>query len=59
MADLGDELGIERFYRSFSAGATLYYAGAPADEVYLVREGRARLVRNCLLYTSPSPRDLN
>ena len=45
MADLGDELGIERFYRSFSAGATLYYAGAPADEVYLVREGRVRLVK--------------
>jgi CRP-like cAMP-binding protein len=45
MADLGDELGIESFYRSFSAGSTLFYAGAPADEIYLIREGRVRLLK--------------
>jgi len=45
MAEPADELGIEEYYRSFSAGATLYYAGAPADELYLIRDGRVRLLK--------------
>ena len=45
MAESADELGIDRYYRSFSAGATLYYAGAPATELYLIRTGRVRLVK--------------
>ena len=45
MADSGDELLVEEFYRSFSAGTTLYYAGAPADTLYLLREGRVRLMK--------------
>jgi CRP-like cAMP-binding protein len=45
MADSTDELGIDRYYRSFSAGTTLYYAGAPATELYLIREGRVQLVK--------------
>lgn len=45
MVDSGDEPGIERYYRSFSAGTTLFYAGAPADELFLVRAGRVRLVK--------------
>jgi CRP-like cAMP-binding protein len=45
MAESADELGIDRYYRSFSAGATLYYAGAPATELYLIRTGRVRLIK--------------
>jgi CRP/FNR family cyclic AMP-dependent transcriptional regulator len=45
MADFGEELGIESYYRSFSAGSTLYYAGAPADTLFLIRDGRVRLLR--------------
>ena len=45
MAESTDELGIDRYYRSFSAGTTLYYAGAPATELYLIREGRVQLVK--------------
>jgi len=45
MADSGEEPGIESEYRSFSAGATLYYAGAPARELFLIREGRVRLLK--------------
>lgn len=45
MADANDELGIERYYRRFSAGTTLYYAGAPANELYLIREGRVQLLK--------------
>jgi CRP-like cAMP-binding protein len=45
MTESGDELLVERYYRSFSAGATLYYAGAPADALYLIRDGRVRLVK--------------
>ncbi len=39
------EIGIDRYYRSFSAGTTLYYAGAPATELYLIRTGRVQLVK--------------
>jgi len=45
MAESTDELGIDRYYRSFSAGTTLYYAGAPATELYLIRTGRVKLVK--------------
>ena len=45
MAASTDELGIDRYYRSFSAGTTLYYAGAPATELYLIREGRVQLTK--------------
>jgi CRP-like cAMP-binding protein len=45
MVDSGDEPGIERHYRSFSAGTTLFYAGAPATELFLIRAGRVRLVK--------------
>ena len=45
MAESTDELGIDRYYRSFSAGTTLYYAGAPATELYLIRAGRVQLVK--------------
>jgi CRP-like cAMP-binding protein len=45
MVESTDELGIDRYYRSFSAGTTLYYAGAPAAELYLIRSGRVQLVK--------------
>ncbi len=45
MEDSAQEHGIDGYYRSFSAGATLYYAGAPATELYLIREGRAQLFK--------------
>ena len=45
MAESTDELGIDRYYRSFSAGTTLYYAGAPASELYLIRTGRVQLLK--------------
>ncbi len=45
MAENGDGLGIDRYYRSFSAGSMLYDAGVPATELYLIREGRVRLFK--------------
>lgn len=45
MAQPGDALSIDRYHRSFSAGRVLYYAGAPASELYLIRQGRVRLFR--------------
>jgi CRP-like cAMP-binding protein len=45
MTQPGDELSIDRYHRSFSAGCVLYYAGAPASEVYLILRGRVRLLR--------------
>jgi CRP-like cAMP-binding protein len=45
MAESTEELGIDRYYRSFSAGTTLYYAGAPANELYLIRSGRVQLTK--------------
>ena len=45
MAESTDELGIDRYYRSLSAGTTLYYAGAPATELYLIRTGRVQLLK--------------
>jgi CRP-like cAMP-binding protein len=43
MAETPDDPGLERYHRSFPAGTTLYYAGAPAQELFLVRDGRVRL----------------
>ncbi|MBW2375000.1 MAG: Crp/Fnr family transcriptional regulator, partial [Deltaproteobacteria bacterium] len=37
--------GIDRYHRSFSAGTTLYYAGAPATDLYLIGSGRVQLVK--------------
>ena len=45
MAELDEELGIESYYRTFSAGTTLFYAGAPADELFLISDGRVRLLK--------------
>jgi CRP-like cAMP-binding protein len=45
MAESTDEPGIDRYYRSFSAGTTLYYAGAPATELFLISSGRVQLVK--------------
>lgn len=45
MAAPAEELGTERYRRRFSAGATLYHAGAPATELYLIGEGRVQLFK--------------
>jgi CRP-like cAMP-binding protein len=45
MADSAEELGIDRYHRSFSAGTTLYYAGAPATDLYLIGSGRVQLIK--------------
>jgi len=45
MVESAEQLGIDGYRRSFSAGATLYYAGAPATELYLIREGRVQLFK--------------
>jgi len=45
MAEPADELGTDQYHKSFSAGAMLYYAGAPADALYLIREGQVRLLK--------------
>ena len=45
MAESTDDLGNDRYHRSFSAGTTLYYAGAPAAEIYLIRTGRVQLLK--------------
>ena len=45
MAESADELEIDRYHRSFSAGTTLYYAGAPATDLYLIGSGRVQLVK--------------
>jgi CRP-like cAMP-binding protein len=45
MPEPAEELGTEGYRRRFSAGATLYYAGAPATELYLIGEGRVQLIK--------------
>jgi CRP-like cAMP-binding protein len=45
MAAPADELRPEGYRRRFSAGATLYYAGAPATELFLIGEGRVQLFK--------------
>ncbi len=45
MAAPADDLRKEGYRRRFSAGATLYYAGAPATELFLIGEGRVQLFK--------------
>jgi len=48
MEELGDAERarlLERFGRSFEAGATIYSQGEPADACFIVQEGRVRLVK--------------
>ena len=45
MAAPADELRPEGYRRRFSAGTTLYYAGAPATELFLIGEGRVQLFK--------------
>lgn len=45
MPEPSDGPRIEDYYRSYSAGTTLYYAGAPARELFLIRAGRVRLIK--------------
>jgi CRP-like cAMP-binding protein len=39
------DAGMSRYHRRFPAGTTLYHAGAPANELYLIRDGRVRLFK--------------
>ena len=45
MVDSSEQPEIESYYRSFSAGTTLYYAGSPAHEIFLIRDGRVQLLK--------------
>jgi CRP-like cAMP-binding protein len=45
MAESADDVGIDRYHRSFSAGTTLYYAGAPATDLFLIGSGRVQLIK--------------
>ena len=45
MVDSSEQPEIESYYRSFSAGTTLYYAGSPAHELFLIRDGRVQLLK--------------
>jgi len=45
MAESADDVGIDRYHRSFSAGTALYYAGAPATDLYLIGSGRVQLIK--------------
>jgi len=45
MVDSSEQPQIESYYRSFSAGTTLYYAGSPAHELFLIRDGRVQLLK--------------
>lgn len=45
MAESGEVPALESDHRSFSAGAVLFYAGAPANELFLIRAGRVRLLK--------------
>lgn len=40
-----EDPGTDTARRSFSAGATLFYAGAPATELYLISTGRVQLFK--------------
>lgn len=44
MADPTETLAIERYVRTYSAGATLFRAGDPATALFLLREGQVELV---------------
>lgn len=48
MEELGDAERarlVERFGRTYGAGATIYTEGEPADTCFIVQEGRVRLVK--------------
>ncbi|MGB5350522.1 MAG: cyclic nucleotide-binding domain-containing protein, partial [Polyangiales bacterium] len=45
MVHWAEDLGTDAYRRSFSAGATLFYAGAPASELYLIATGRVQLFK--------------
>ncbi len=45
MAQEPDAVAGGSHERRFPAGSTLFYAGAPARELYLIREGRVRLLK--------------
>lgn len=48
MQELGDaerQRLVERFGRSFAAGATIFEEGEPADACFIVQEGRVRLLK--------------
>lgn len=44
MAEPTDTLAVERYVRTYSAGATLFRAGDPAAELFLIRDGQVELV---------------
>ena len=49
--------------RSYEEGTVIFVEGQDAREMYVVRDGTVSLrkggevIKTCLLYTSPSPRD--
>ena len=43
---------------SFNAGSTLFRTGQSADSLYIIEMGTVKVMKVCLLYTSPSPRDV-
>lgn len=45
MVQWAEDLGTDAYRRSFSSGATLFYAGAPATELYLIATGRVQLFK--------------
>ena len=45
MAQWSEDLETDAYRRSFSAGATIYYAGGPANELYLIATGRVQLFK--------------
>lgn len=45
LSETARDSAVGDYYRSFSATTTLYYAGAPATELYLIREGSVRLFK--------------
>jgi CRP-like cAMP-binding protein len=45
MAQWAEDFETDAYRRSFSAGATLFYAGAPATELYLIATGRVQLFK--------------
>lgn len=45
MEPSAEDAGTDTPRRSFSAGATLFYAGAPATELYLIGTGRVQLFK--------------
>lgn len=44
MADPTDALAVERYTRTYSAGASLFRARDPSTELFLIRDGRVELL---------------